>query len=239
MDKVIEVRDRSTFVPAIIIAVAFGTLAGALSARTEGIYTIMITLAIAVAFFNFTLQNWSIFNGFNGFTSIPAPVAFGVNWKAPVPLYYLILFLSVGAMLFVRRIRALPLGRAFEALREDETASVSLGLNPTTIKLSAFALGASIAGLAGAFFAARQGFVSPESFTFSETAIILSIVVLGGMGSPVGIIIAAIFLVGLPEWFRGLAEYRMLAFGAAMVLIMVFRPRGLSERAPTIRTKPA
>ncbi len=126
------------------------------------------------------------------------------------------------------------MGRALEALREDETASVALGLNPTTIKLSAFALGAFIAGIAGSLFATRQGFVSPESFTFIETAIILAIVVLGGMGSQAGIVLAAILLVGLPEWFRELEEYRMVAFGAAMVLIMLWRPRGLDDAAPSL-----
>jgi len=123
-------------------------------------------------------------------------------------------------------------------LREDETASVALGLNPTTIKLSAFALGALIAGIAGSLFATRQGFVSPESFTFIETAIILAIVVLGGMGSQAGIVLAAILLVGLPEWFRDLEEYRMVAFGVAMVLIMLWRPKGLTtRRRPSVLLK--
>ena len=141
---------------------------------------------------------------------------------------------------FSQRLRKLPLGRAWEALREDEIACRSLGLNPTTIKLSAFALGASFAGIAGSFFATRQGFISPESFTFIETAIILAIVVLGGMGSQIGIVLAAILLVGLPEWFRDLAQYRMVAFGAAMVLIMIWRPQGLlSSRAPTVRLEGA
>src|SRR5262245_40512221 len=97
---------------AILIALAFGTLTGALSARTEGIYTIMITLAIAVAFFNLTLQNWSIFNGFAGFTSVPAPVAFGVNWKAPIPLYYLILFFAAASYAAVAWLSRAPFGLA-------------------------------------------------------------------------------------------------------------------------------
>ncbi|MBY0432447.1 MAG: branched-chain amino acid ABC transporter permease, partial [Rhodospirillales bacterium] len=137
---------------------------------------------------------------------------------------------------FTLRIRRLPIGRAWEALREDETACRSLGINPTNTKLSAFAIGAMFAGFAGSFFATRQGFISPESFTFIESAIILAIVVLGGMGSQIGIVLAAMLLVGLPEWFRDLQQYRMLAFGGAMVLIMLWRPRGLlSNREPTIR----
>jgi len=136
---------------------------------------------------------------------------------------------------FVLRVRKLPLGRAWEALREDEIACRSLGLNPTTVKLSAFAIKAAFAGFAGSFFATRQGFISPESFTFIESAIIVAIVVLGGMGSQVGIVFAAILLVGLPEWFRGLEQFRMVTFGAAMVLIMLWRPRGLlSHREPTL-----
>jgi branched-chain amino acid transport system permease protein len=101
-------------------------------------------------------------------------------------------------------------------------------------------LGAACAGFAGSFFATRQGFISPESFTIIESAIILAIVVLGGMGSQLGILLAAIVLVGLPEWFRNLDEYRMLAFGGAMVLIMLWRPQGLlSRRDPTVRMKAA
>src|SRR5262249_7133508 len=150
--------------------------------------------------------------------------------------YYLILALALLTNLFTLRIRKLPIGRAWEALREDETACRSLGLNPTAVKLSAFALGAMFGGFAGSFFATRQGFISPESFNFLESAMILAIVVLGGMGSQIGIVLAAVILVGLPEWFRDLQAYRMLAFGGAMVLIMLWRPRGLlSGREPTIR----
>ena len=117
--------------------------------------------------------------------------------------------------------------RAWEAIREDEIASRALGLNPTNIKLSAFTIGATFAGFAGSFFAARQGFISPESFTFIESAIILAIVVLGGMGSQVGVILAAIVMTVLPEMAREFNEYRMLLFGLMMVLMMIWRPQGL------------
>jgi branched-chain amino acid transport system permease protein len=130
----------------------------------------------------------------------------------------------------------MPVGRAWEALREDEIACRSLGINPTNTKLTAFATGAMFAGFAGAFFATRQGFFSPESFSFIESAIILAIVVLGGMGSQLGVVAATLLVIGLPELFRELSGYRMLAFGAGMVLIMIWRPRGLlSHREPTIR----
>ena len=121
----------------------------------------------------------------------------------------------------------MPVGRAWEALREDEIACRSLGLNPTLVKLSAFAIGALFAGIAGAFFAAKQEFVDPKSFEFIESAIILAIVVLGGMGSQIGVILAAIAFTVLPEIAREFSEYRMLVFGAVMVLMMVWRPQGL------------
>ena len=142
-------------------------------------------------------------------------------------LYYLILVLALITNFFTLRIRRLPVGRAWEALREDEIACRALGINPTNVKLSAFAIGAMFGGFAGCFFATRQGFISPESFTFIESATILAIVVLGGMGSQLGVVLAALVLVTLPEFGRAFAEFRMLVFGAAMVAIMVWRPRGL------------
>ena len=149
------------------------------------------------------------------------------------------------------RLRRLPVGRAWEALREDEIACRSLGINTTHTKLTAFGMGAMFAGFAGSFFAARQGFISPESFTFLESATILAIVVLGGMGSQIGVAIAAIAMIGGTEIMRELeflkaifgesfdpTQYRMLLFGFAMVIIMVLRPRGLiSHRAPSVFLK--
>jgi len=149
------------------------------------------------------------------------------------------------------RLRRLPVGRAWEALREDEIACRSLGINTTNTKLTAFAMGAMFAGFAGSFFAARQGFISPDSFTFLESATILSMVVLGGMGSQVGVAIAAVVMIGGTEIMRELdflklifgpafdpTQYRMLLFGFAMVLIMIWRPRGLiSTREPSLVLK--
>ena len=125
------------------------------------------------------------------------------------------------------RLRRLPVGRAWEALREDEIACRSLGMNTTNTKLTAFAIGAMFAGFAGSFFATRQGFISPESFTFIESAIILAIVVLGGLGSQIGVVIASVVLIGGFEVFREFADFRMLIFGLLMVVIMVWKPRGL------------
>jgi branched-chain amino acid transport system permease protein len=151
-------------------------------------------------------------------------------------LYFLILVLALITNLFTLRIRRLPVGRAWEALREDEIACRSLGINPRNTKLTAFGIGAMFAGFAGSFFATRQGFISPESFTFTESATVVAIVVLGGMGSQVGVVVAASILVLLPELGREFAQFRMLLFGAAMVMIMIWRPRGLlAHREPTFR----
>jgi branched-chain amino acid transport system permease protein len=172
-----------------------------------------------------------------------AALPFGLEFTPiyrTVFLYYLILGLVLLTGLVTVRLRRLPVGRAWEALREDEIACRSLGINTTNTKLTAFAIGAGFAGFAGAFFAARQGFISPESFTFMESATILAIVVLGGMGSGTGVAIAAVAMIGGTEALRELdvlkkvfgnefdpTQYRMLLFGLAIVLIMVMRPRGL------------
>jgi branched-chain amino acid transport system permease protein len=166
-------------------------------------------------------------------------------------LYYLILALALLTAFVTIRLRRLPVGRAWEALREDEIACRSLGINTTNTKLTAFAMGAMFAGFAGSFFAARQGFISPDSFTFLESATILSIVVLGGMGSQIGVAIAAVVMIGGTEIMRELdflklifgatfdpTQYRMLLFGLAMVLIMIWRPRGLiATRDPSVVLK--
>lgn len=245
-----------------LFAATFGILLGFPVLRLRGDYLAIVTLGFG-EIIRVVLLNWYDFtNGPDGISGIPRPTFFGLEFK-PVAseggatfheffgidfsadhrvtfLYYLILILALATNLFTLRIRKLPIGRAWEALREDETACRSLGINPTNTKLSAFAIGAMFAGFAGSFFATRQGFISPESFTFLESAIILAIVVLGGMGSQIGIVLAAVILVGLPEWFRDLQQYRMLAFGGAMVLIMLWRPRGLlSTREPTISLKEA
>jgi branched-chain amino acid transport system permease protein len=239
-------------------AAFFGVLLGFPVLRLRGDYLAIVTLGFG-EMVHIVLINWSsLTGGSRGITSIPAPTFFGLPFTAtPRPgvtafheffgltfsgmhrlifLYYVILALALLTNLFTLRIRKLPIGRAWEALREDEIACRALGLNPTTIKLSAFGLGAMFAGFAGAFFATRQGFINPTSFTFMESAIILAIVVLGGMGSQLGVAVAATILVLLPELTREFSQFRLLFFGAAMVAIMVWRPHGLlAFREPTAR----
>jgi branched-chain amino acid transport system permease protein len=168
---------------------------------------------------------------------------FGLEYDASyrlIFLYYLILILALLTNAITLRLRRLPIGRAWEALREDEIACRSLGINTVTTKLTAFAIGAMFGGFAGAFFSARQGFISPESFTFAESALVLAIVVLGGLGSQLGVVMAAVILVGSAERFRELQDYRMLIFGLAMVLVMIWRPRGLmASRTPSVALREA
>jgi len=245
-----------------MMAALFGIMLGFPVLRLRGDYLAIVTLGFG-EIIRLVLLNWfDLTNGPAGIGSIPGPTLFGAVFaETPPPgkqtvsemlgiafdgnhrlifLYYIILGLALITNLFTQRMRRLPVGRAWEALREDETACQALGINPTNTKLTAFAIGAMFAGFAGSFFAAKQRFISPESFVFIESAIILAIVVLGGMGSQIGVVLAAVLLIGLPEWFRDLGSYRMLAFGLAMVLIMVFKPRGLiSHREPSIRLHPA
>ena len=239
-----------------LLAAFWGVILGFPVLRLRGDYLAIVTLAFG-EIIRLVIINWQSFTGGpNGISGIPRPSFFGIPFTAGedgfaatfglefsathrvVFLYYVILVLALITNLVTIRLRRLPIGRAWEALREDEIACRSLGINTTSTKLTAFAIGAMFGGFAGAFFATRQGFISPESFVFQESAMILAIVVLGGMGSQVGVAIAALVMIGAFELFRELAEARMLVFGAAMVGIMVLRPRGLmSTREPSIYLK--
>ncbi len=241
-----------------ILAASFGVALGFPVLRLRGDYLAIVTLGFG-EMVRVILINWYWFTGGpKGINKVPRPSFFGLDFeKTPAAgvesfhtffgidysplqrvifLYVLILVMALVTNFFTLRIRRLPIGRAWEALREDETACRALGINPTNTKLTAFAIGAMFAGFAGSFSAARQAFIAPESFTFLQSAIILAIVVLGGLGSQIGIVLAAVVLIGIPEYFRDLQDYRMLVFGIGMVLIMIWRPGGLlSHREPTIR----
>ena len=239
-----------------ILAAFWGVLLGFPVLRLRGDYLAIVTLAFG-EIIRLVIINWqSLTGGPNGICGIPRPTMFGIPLSpgddglaallgiefSPthriVFLFYLILALALLTNWVTIRLRRLPIGRAWEALREDEVACRALGINTTTTKLTAFATGAMFGGFAGAFFATRQGFISPESFTFQESALVLAIVVLGGMGSQLGVALAALAMIGGFELFRGLDQYRMLVFGMAMVLLMIWRPRGLiGHRAPTVFLK--
>lgn len=233
-----------------LLAALFGLVLGFPVLRLRGDYLAIVTLGFG-EIIRILLNNWTnLTGGPNGIGGIPDPTLFGMEFGRRVKeegntsfhetlgiayssehkvifLYLIALVLAVITALIIRRFMRMPVGRAWEALREDEIAARSLGLSRTAVKLSAFTIGAFFAGFAGTVFASKQGFISPESFVFLESAIILAIVVLGGMGSQIGVILAAIAVTILPELAREFADYRMLVFGAAMVLMMVWRPQGL------------
>lgn len=238
-----------------LLAACWGLLLGFPVLRLRGDYLAIVTLAFG-EIIRIVILNWtSLTGGPNGIANIPRPTLFGLRFDmAGGPgtfsdffgvepsvtqrvafLYYVIFGLALLTNWVSNRLRRLPLGRAWEALREDEIACRALGINVTVTKLTAFAIGAGFGGFAGAFFATRQAFISPESFTFIESAIVLAIVVLGGLGSQLGVALAAIVMIGGGELFRDFSEYRMLVFGAALVVVMVVRPRGLvSGRTPSV-----
>ncbi len=251
-----------------VLAAFWGVILGFPVLRLRGDYLAIVTLAFG-EIIRVVLLNWYEFtNGPDGISGIPKPTLFGLEFKRSggfaeyfgipfdgvqrfVFLYYIIFVMAIITNLVTIRLRQLPIGRAWEALREDEIACRSLGINTTNTKLTAFAIGAMFGGFAGSFFATRQGFISPESFTFLESAIILAIVVLGGLGSQIGVVIASVVMIGGIELLRNLdflkaifgetfdpTQYRMLIFGLAMVLIMVWKPRGLiSTREPSVVLK--
>jgi branched-chain amino acid transport system permease protein len=236
-----------------ILAAFWGVMLGFPVLRLRGDYLAIVTLAFG-EIIRIVIINWqSLTNGPNGISGIPRPSFFGAPFNDgeggfaalfglefnPVHriifLFYLILALALLTNFVTLRLRRLPIGRAWEALREDEIACRSLGINTTNTKLTAFAMGAMFGGFAGSFFATRQGFISPESFVFMESALVLAIVVLGGMGSQLGVAIAAVVMIGGFEFFRQFEQFRMLVFGTAMVAIMVWRPRGLiATRTPSV-----
>ncbi len=251
-----------------LLAALWGVILGFPVLRLRGDYLAIVTLAFG-EIIRLVLINWFSFTKGPQGISVPKATFFGLPFEdAPGSfadffgleynrlhffffLYYVILALALVTYVATNRLRRLPIGRAWEALREDETACRALGINTTSTKLTAFAIGAMFGGFAGSFFAARQGFVSPESFVYIESALILAIVVLGGLGSQLGIVFAAILIMGSFELFRELGfleailpdnvepiQFRMLFVGLGMVLMMRWRPRGLvTRRDPTVFLK--
>jgi len=238
-----------------ILAAAWGIFLGFPVLRLRGDYLAIVTLAFG-EIIRLVITNWSsLTGGPNGITQIPHPTLFGLKFSmaggpgtfagffglTPHPyqrtmfLYFIILGLALLTNWVTLRLRKQPLGRAWEALREDEIACRSLGINVRNTKLTAFAIGAMFGGFAGCFFATRDGFISPDSFTFIESATVLAIVVLGGSGSQLGVVLASCVMIGVPAMLQSLQIYRMLIFGLALVVIMIVRPRGfISTRQPTV-----
>ncbi|HYP68480.1 MAG TPA: ABC transporter ATP-binding protein [Thiobacillaceae bacterium] len=245
------------------VAALFGILLGTPTLRLRGDYLAIVTLGfgeIIRIFLNNLNEPVNITNGPQGITLIdPASLGsfslgqahsvFGLELSAPHFYYYLFLLFACGVIFISLRLENSRIGRAWVAIREDEIAAAAMGINTRNIKLLAFAMGATFAGLAGGLFASFQGFVSPESFNLLESIMILCMIVLGGMGHIPGVILGAVLLTVLPEALRYVgdlqrvtlgrvlidpADLRMLLFGLALVLMMLFRPAGLM---PSIRRK--
>ncbi|MBO4300641.1 MAG: branched-chain amino acid ABC transporter permease [Desulfovibrio sp.] len=213
-----------------ILAVLFGLGLGFPVLRLRGDYLAIVTLGFG-EIVRLTLQNWtSVTGGPRGISDIPRPGFFGMSMDIAASttyIYYLVLAAVIITIVVISRLKNSRVGLALQALREDEVACEAMGVDITRVKLSAFALGSCWAGFAGVIFAAKTTYINPSSFTFMESAMILSMVVLGGMGSIAGVVIAAFILILAPEYLRAFSDYRMLLFGAIMVVMMLFRPQGL------------
>ena len=213
-----------------LLAVLFGLALGFPVLRLRGDYLAIVTLGFG-EIVRLTLLNWtSLTGGSGGIKNIPGPSFFGTQLSIEgntIFIYYLVLLAVILTIVVITRLKNSRVGLALQALREDEIACEAMGIDLARVKLSAFALSSCWAGFAGVIFAAKSTFINPASFTFMESAMILSMVVLGGMGSIVGVVIAALILILAPEYLRAFSDYRMLIFGAIMVVMMIFRPQGL------------
>ncbi len=213
-----------------LMGALFGIALGFPILRLRGDYLAIVTLGFG-SIAKIVIENWEeVFNGAKGIAGIPRPGFFGAEMNiasATTYTYYLMILMVLFTIFITNRLKDSRIGRAWMALREDEIACVAMGVDMARTKLSAYAFGAFWAGLVGVVFAARNTYINPNSFTFMESALVLSIVVMGGMGSIIGVIIAALVLILMPEYLRAFSEYRMLMFGAVMVLMMIFRPEGL------------
>jgi len=211
----------------VVITTAAGFLFAVPALRLKGDYLALVTLGCG-EIVRITLNNWDSFtNGPNGIGGISAPAVFGFTLGTLSTYYYLVLFFALLAVFVMWRVQKSKVGRAWTAIREDEIAAAAMGIQTIRYKLYSVAFGAFWAGLAGCLFASKMRFISPESFTFMESVLILSMVILGGLGSIAGVVVGALFLVALPEVLREVQMYRMLALGAGIVLLMIFRPQGL------------
>ena len=212
------------------LGLIFGILLGFPVLRLRGDYLAIVTLGFG-EIIRLVLENWNAFSfGPSGIANIPKPGLFGIDLslhQSTIFIYFLMVGLALMTIFVVRRLQDSRIGRAWIALREDEVACQAMGIDKTRTKLSAFALGATWAGMGGVVFAAKTTFINPASFTIWESVIILCVVVLGVMGSILGVIIGALVIILLPEYLRAFSEYRMLMFGAVLVTMMVFRPGGI------------
>lgn len=227
-----------------LMAALFGIALGIPTMRLKDIYLAITTLGFG-EIVRLTMVNWTdLTRGSMGLPGIPSPVLFGYEFNSNIPYYYLILILVLITVLAMQRIIDSRVGRALIAIREDDLAAKTMGIDITAYKVMAFAVGAFFAGIAGSFYAHYSSFIDPHTFSFSESISILAMVVLGGMGSIRGAILGAVVLSVAPEVLRDVSEYRMIIFGLIMMVVMLVRPQGImgknrDRQKPRIRTKRA
>ena len=213
-----------------LLAAACGVGLGVVTLRLRGDYLAIVTLGF-IQIVHLVLNNWdSVTNGPNGILNVGRPRIGSFVFSDPAHFYYVTLAVAVVAIGVNSRVQSSRIGRAWMAIRDDEIAAEAMGVPTTRLKVLAFASGAAWAGVAGVCFAGKFAFVSPESFTFFESIVILAMVVLGGMSSIPGVVLGAVVIVVVPEMLRGVQDYRMLVFGAALVVMMALRPEGLIRR---------
>lgn len=214
---------------ALLIATLAATLIGWLSVRTEGIYTIMITLAIGVAFYYLVLQNYSLFNGFQGLRELKPPTVLGIAWRDPVPFYFLALAWSLGGYLLVRWVVRTPFGIALQGIRDNPRRMRALGFHVVAHRVAAYALAGAIAAVGGILLAWYNALMSPGSVGTSWLINILVIAVLGGMRHPIGAFLGALVFVLLQTFAIDLIDRERfnLVIGGVFLAIVLFSPDGL------------
>jgi branched-chain amino acid transport system permease protein len=218
---------------ALLISIAIATLCatfiGWLSVRTEGIYTIMITLAVGVAFYYLCLQNYSVFNGFQGFQRVHAPTVLGINWRDALPFYYLALFWSLTGYFFVKYLLRAPFGIALQGIRDNPRRMNALGFNVTAHRVAAYAVAGVMAAVGGVLLVWYNGLIGPGSVGTSWIINILVIAVLGGMRHPIGPFLGAVVFVLLQTFAIDLIDRERfnLLIGAVFLVIVLFSPDGL------------
>ncbi|HWQ40604.1 MAG TPA: branched-chain amino acid ABC transporter permease, partial [Desulfosporosinus sp.] len=210
---------------AVLFSVIAGVIIGGPTLRLRSDYLAIVTLGFG-EITRISARNMEITGGASGLVGIQRPTIFGHTLNQITDFYYMFFALVVLAVIVAMRLHNSRLGRAWQYIREDEDAAEAMGIDPVMTKLYAYMIGAAYGGVAGAFFAVKMTAISPETFAFTQSAMILLAVILGGMGKIPGAILGAAFLVLFPEIFRGIGQMRMLFFGILLVIIMVFRPQG-------------
>jgi len=211
-----------------IAAGIFGVAIALPTLRLKGIFLALITIGFQEIVFLVTLNWISLTRGPMGIPGIPPPAIGGYSFGGNREYYYLILVLNIGVLLLISRIVNSRVGRAFIAIREDEVAAQSVGIAVFPMKVLSFVIATVLAGMAGAFFAHHARFISADSFRLDETFIILTMLIVGGMGTLIGPVIGAVFLVILPEASRFLVQFREIVYGAILVAVILFRPEGIA-----------